>query len=333
MAHELGQFDHMMAVKEVPWHGLGTILPDLATAKEAIEAAHLDWEVHKRPLRYTYQNEDGTFSPYTVPRSYTTVRSDTRQSLGIVGENYVPLQNREAFQFFDKVTQDPGGPKYVTAGSLRNGLKVWILARLPNFIEVTDQDVVQLYLLLSNTHDGSRQVEMLYTPIRVVCANTLSLALSDRKNSRFRFRHVGNFADRIASAQDVLGIVRHDTETLTEAIDAMKKYEPSRDEVKDVVEKLFTPPSGRAEKTVQNERLRGRIIEIFDGHETVSMPGVRGTAWGLYNSITYYADHERPARPSVHENARAERVMSNWYGKASNIKADALTTILEMVSK
>ena len=165
--------DKMMWVGEKPWHGEGTKLENVATSAEAIEAAGLDWKVEKRGLYFA--QTDGTTQ--LIPGKYATVRTDNQVALGIVGKVYTPLQNKEAFSFFDSIV----GVKeamYHTAGSLGKGERVWILAKLPGYIKVTEDDVVEKYLLLANSHDGSSAVEMLFTPVRVVCQNTLNLAIS-----------------------------------------------------------------------------------------------------------------------------------------------------------
>lgn len=332
MAHMITSTDHIMTVREPAWHGIGTVLPELATAKEAIEAARLGWGVNKTPVMYYPTINDQTVpdAQVTMNRNYVTYRTDNGQSLGIVGESYEPLQNSDAFAFMDAVTQDPGGPKYVTAGSLRGGLKVWVLCKLPSFIQVTDKDIVEEYLLLSNTHDGSRRVEVLYTPVRVVCQNTLTMALSRGKN-QFRFKHVGDHMAKVGKAQDILGIARENHTLLSEAIGAMTAFEPTDEQVNDVLKKLITPPSGKDE-TKQTLAVHEMIAKAFREDETNTMPGVKDTAWGLYNSITEYADYGRNARPTVNADIAGERLLSNWYGKASILKANALDVVMDLVT-
>jgi phage/plasmid-like protein (TIGR03299 family) len=180
MAHELeirnGEAS-MFYVNEVPWHGLGTRLSGPATAAEAIKAAKLDWTVAKVPL-YAVQGETSV----RVPDAYGVIREDLWGQpacpvLGIVGKHYTPLQNAEAFTFFDPIVGQ-NAAIYHTAGAIRDGERIWLLAKLPSQIVVVGDDVADKYLLLSNSHDGGSAVQVKFTPVRVVCNNTLTLALS-----------------------------------------------------------------------------------------------------------------------------------------------------------
>jgi phage/plasmid-like protein (TIGR03299 family) len=298
MAHGITNTDQMFSVKETPWHGKGVILPDLATAKEAIEAANLNWKVSKVPVTAKFNGQE-----ITTREHYSIVREDTNTILGVVGNRYEPLQNTSAFSMMDSITQDPGGPKYVTAGSLHGGKKVWMLAKLPSFIEVTSEDLIEEYLLMSNTHDYSRKVEILWTPIRVVCQNTLSCALSKMNPGvaagQIRFKHfeTSYTNQAIENAQDALGIVRQCHDEFLACIDQMKSSEPTEAECDEVLKKLFMAKgsdklSKRAEDTIST------VKHLFREDPTVSMPGVRNTWYGLYNSLTYYHDHVAPIQPA-----------------------------------
>jgi phage/plasmid-like protein (TIGR03299 family) len=176
MAHELATTDGRMAMMysgEVPWHRLGTRLHEPATAREAITPAGLDYLAELQAI----QTIDGT----PVPQRKAVVRSDSRDILGVVGNSYVPVQNHHAFTFLDAVVAD-GSLRYHTAGSLGKGERIWMLAKLPNDIQVKNSDdVTEKFLLLSNSHDGSSSLRVFFTPIRVVCANTLAIAALDSR--------------------------------------------------------------------------------------------------------------------------------------------------------
>jgi len=157
----------MMYVGEKPWHGLGTRLENAATSAEAIKAAGLDWNVTKQPLFL----EGGM----QLERALATVREDTGAVLGVVGKVYQPLQNKDAFSFFDAVV----GIKeamYHTAGALGKGECVWILAKLPGVVRVVGDDITEKYLLLTNRHDGWGSATVMFTPIRVVCQSAIRSA-------------------------------------------------------------------------------------------------------------------------------------------------------------
>ena len=170
MSHDLATINGqkaMMYYGEVPWHGLGQKLDGPATAAAAIQAANLDWKVEKVPLHI----HQGKFCR-EVPDRFAIVRNDESlfqgppTVLGIVGRDYTPLQNREAFDWFDPIA-DGAKAIYHTAGALGDGERVWILAKLPDAIQVIGDDIADKFLLLSNSHDGSSSVQVKFTPIPV----------------------------------------------------------------------------------------------------------------------------------------------------------------------
>ena len=164
---------NMVYMPKPAWQEVGVKLPKLMTSSEAMEHAGLDYKVEKRPL-YTL-GERNRLIP--VEHSFATVRTDTSLPLGIVGDRYTVLQNTSAFEFFDTLV-GKGEAIYETAGVLGRGERIWLLAKLPGYIKIR-KDIINKYLLLTNTHDGSSTVIACMTPIRVVCQNTLNVALRE----------------------------------------------------------------------------------------------------------------------------------------------------------
>ena len=182
----------MFSVRETPWHGLGRIIMDAPASREALELAGLDWQVESRNIY------SGTGA--MIPGYRANVRSTDDAVLGAVSDRYRIVQNEEAFQFTDDLLGE--GVTYETAGSLQGGKKVWMLARLPRKYLIAG-DQVEPYLVIFNSHDGSSGVKVAMTPIRVVCQNTLNLALNTAKRS-WTARHTENVLLRVQDARETL---------------------------------------------------------------------------------------------------------------------------------
>ncbi len=185
MAHNLyynerTQRHSFFSVKEKAWHSLGTIIQDYPTSAQAIDFAGLNYKVEKRPL-YTLDNINYDLSiamaepvepQLSVPNYFANVRTDTEQVLGVVGKDYQIVQNADAFSFFDSIVGKNNGIRYETAGALGKGERIFITAKLPEYIKVGRDDLIEQYIFLTTTHDGSGSISAAFTPVRVVCQNS-----------------------------------------------------------------------------------------------------------------------------------------------------------------
>jgi phage/plasmid-like protein (TIGR03299 family) len=194
----------MAYVGTVPWHGQGKQVPPTVTAKEMIQAADLDWTVESRPARGIKPtvNSRGKekFSRYELVRVPRPNRKEEEVVLGIVSDRYKPLQNSEAFNFFDPIVNRKTAT-YETAGALGNGERIWVMAQMPGAIKVVLGDECQKYLLLSNSHTGQGSVIVKFTAVRVVCQNTLLMAMQDGQ-SAFRVRHSAQMGKRLGACRN-----------------------------------------------------------------------------------------------------------------------------------
>lgn len=330
MAHELtldvnGKAE-MFYVGDKPWHGLGTELPNLATSQEAIEAAGLGWQVIQQPVlteAYEFINSDDQLVKVASQECDTkriNIRQDNGTPLGVVGTQYQILQNVKAFEFMDAITQDKGGPKYETAGSLWGGRKIWMLARVPGVFEVRKDDVVHPYILLSNSHDGSSAVRIQETPIRVVCQNTLNMAIwgTGKNDRKAHVRHSGDIALKVQRVQDMLGIVRHNFEATFGIYQDLAKKELTEEKITSVLAKLF-PDTKSDRGRLQRERVRELTAK--------GLGNGKGTAWDLYNGITELEDHSVPK--SDREDTQDRHLNSVWFGSGYDRKADALSVVMD----
>jgi phage/plasmid-like protein (TIGR03299 family) len=227
-----------MVVGKPAWHGLGTVLQRPANAAEAIEAASLGWRVVKKSL-FAGENEYRR-----VPQYFSIVREDDWNSnkgtvLGIVGKGYTPLQNRDAFAFFDPIVgQDEA--VYHTAGALGKGERVWILAKLPGEIRVIGDDITHKYLLLSNSHDGNSAVQIKFTPIRVVCENTLTQAL--RGGPTLRVAHTKDIEKRLKIAALLLRAIQYRFTEIEDIFRATARAKMDRERLGQYLLDVFPDP-------------------------------------------------------------------------------------------
>mgnify|MGYP001046465294 FL=1 len=224
MAHMI---ETMFSVREKPWHGLGTIVMEAPASAEALKLAGLDWKVVQEPV-YTDNRE-------LIKGYKANVRSSDRRVLGVVSDRYKVVQNTDAFSFTDELLGK--GVKYETAGSLQEGKKVWLLARLPKEYVIAGERISS-YLVFSNTHDGSGSVKVAVTPVRVVCNNTLNLALETAKRS-FSMIHTGNIHDKIQEAKDTLFMAENYMDNLGIEFEQLRRQKMTDAQVKEYIELLL----------------------------------------------------------------------------------------------
>lgn len=307
MAHEL---ESMMYAGEVPWHGLGKKVAGLQTAEEAISAAGLDWEVELAEI-FT-KNGDG----FRKAPDYRAVRrTKDKRVYGIVSPKYQPIQNKEAFSFFDGVV---GSKKaiYETAGSLRGGQRIWILANLKGAVGVKG-DEIKRYLTLTNSHDGSLALQMFFSPVRVVCMNTLRMALA-RATDSFYCRHTQGALDRIEAAREILGLAtKFYSDWLKEAKHLATLQLPAPKMPLLLKAAFDQPESIRMEDIWNPVRVEmKKVEELVTVGRGQDNPAVQGTAWQAYNAVAEYADYYRHYRSKEKD----ARLNGAWFGSGMAMK-------------
>jgi phage/plasmid-like protein (TIGR03299 family) len=242
--------------------------------------------------------------------------------LGIVGSEYKPLQNRDAFQWFDPIVGE-GKAIYHTAGALGDGERVWILAKLPDDIQVIGDDIANKFLLLSNSHDGTSSVQVKFTPVRVVCQNTLTMALNQGRG--IHVPHTRNLSERLAAARDALGIIRKRFDEIADDFRRMARIQVNTDRLNRYLAKVFPTPSNpddkRATFRVQQARLESTRL-FTDGSGNSQQP-VRGTLWAAYNGIAEYVDYGTNLRDAD------RRLDAIWFGSGYLSKARAFRVAMQ----
>lgn len=274
--------ESMFYVRETPWHGLGTKVMEAPSSADALRLAGLDWKVVQESV-YTANGE-------RVPGFYANIRDKDRRTLGVVSDRYKVVQNEEAFAFTDALLG--AGVRYETAGSLQNGRKVWILARLPHSYIISGEQV-DPYLVFSNTHDGTGSIRAAVTPVRVVCCNTLNLALETAKRS-WACVHTGDIRGKITDARETLSLAGAYMEALGKKFDELQKKRLTDHQVKDLIEVLLPmeeEDSKKARNVMRNrEDLRARYYDAPD------LKVVGKNAYRFINAVSDFATHAKPIR-------------------------------------
>ncbi len=326
MSHELAVIDGKVSMAytgEVPWHGLGQQLNDPMTAEEAITAAGLDFHVELKALTTV----DGT----PVPKRRAAIRTDTGSVLGTVGTSYVPIQNSAAFDFLDQVVAD-GDLRYHTAGALGQGERVWLLAKLPGEIRVKgSDDITDKYLLLSNSHDGSTALRTFFTPVRVVCHNTLTLAHRQGRRQGVSILHKGSIDAKVQEARKVLGLAHRFYEECELKIDRLAHHYPTVDQLDHLFSSLFPDPENFPERS-RAGCIRQDLFYLFEEGRGQDIPEIRHTTWAAFNAVTEYVDHRRPTRAKTENERRSRRLQSQWFGSGAQLKAKAWELALAISS-
>lgn len=321
MAHE---FESGMFVKEAAWHGLGVVLDSPPTSEEAITQAGLNWFVKKESMYL----ENGDI----IPDNYAIVRDSDNKVLGVVGNRYYPLQNKEAFDFFDPIVKD-GVAKYESAGSLMGGKRIWVLAKLNGELEVGKNDVINKYVLLSNSHDGTSNVQTKITPVRVVCMNTLTAALRTKaihQEDEVKVRHTKSLTDKLKEGARIL-------KTINDSYDNLYKIWKKMTEVKmptvDVIEYFGTvfPAPKNSKNPYKTERIRTELHMLSaESSLGATLDSSAGTLWGAYNAVTAYIDHIRSIRKDSTDEKHLENV---WFGSRYKTKNLALQVAIKYMDK
>jgi phage/plasmid-like protein (TIGR03299 family) len=333
MSHEI---ETMFSVKETPWHGLGTIVQEAPTTADAIKLAGLDWRVKTVPLFITSHSSDaevGESVNYNGPATRVGAQAVVRESDGRVlgqhvGPTWTPLQNTEAFGWFDPLIQ-AGDCRLETAGSLREGERVWVLAAINTPAAVIGRnDEVKSFLLLSNSHDGSLAIRVGFTPIRVVCANTLAMAHGDSASKLLRVRHTKNVVKTLEVLRDTINVLTQEFQATAEQYRflASKRVNPAdlRKYMK-VVLGLSDSKKAEGELTTRSKNIMAAVLENFNGGKGANLESSRGTWWGAYNAVTEYLSYTRGRNDN-------NRLNALWFGDAANLNRAAFTTALELAT-
>jgi phage/plasmid-like protein (TIGR03299 family) len=320
------------SVKEKAWHGLGQIVEDYPTSAEALHIAGLDYNVEKR-LLFTIASEKPTVNDdnissihsIEVPDYYATVRTDSEAVLGVVGKDYEVVQNIDAFAFFDAIVEGDG-IQYETAGALGKGERIFITAKLPGYIKVGSDDLIEQYLFLTTSHDGFGSITAAFTPVRIVCNNTLNAALRNCSNA-LKIRHTTNAKERLAQAHKLMGISNRFSQELEGILNQWAKIRITESEVKKLIQ-LALVPNKEVLQNIQAGKEDGlstcfknmtdAAFEYAMSNESQQLETTKGSLFGAYNAVTGYFQNVRTYK---NEEAKLKSLLLGGTGQMRTQKA------------
>lgn len=311
---------------DVPWHGLGKQVSKGVTAEQMIREAGLDWQVALKPARgATKINKKEEYSRYEVLRQPREGTDETEVLLGLVSRRYQPLQNSEAFEFFDPIV---GASKahFETAGALGEGERIWVMARMPGAMEIVRGDECLKYLLLSNTHSGEGSVIVKFTSVRVVCQNTLMLAMEDGQKA-YRVRHSKRMQFKLEELSEFLAITQQIYQMAEESFRRFAQIQMKGGRLDEYFGMLFPRSEAQEHKGEFPPRWE-ELRKVFDSQPDLQLPGVQGTLWAAYNAVTRFEDYKQP-QPDERPGQRLQRA---WFGGGADIKLKALEKATELAA-
>jgi phage/plasmid-like protein (TIGR03299 family) len=305
------------------WHGLGRVVEKARSSEEAIRLAGLNWDVVQVPLA----GIDGK-TQVEIPDQVLNIRSDTRTPLGIVGPRYVPLHNRDKFDFLDSLLVD-GVMTYETAGSLKGGRVVWVLARMDNLAFSVGGDVQKPYMLITGAHDGTRQVRIIPTCIRVECWNMLGMALAQGSGEGYSIPHRSSMRDKLIDARKALQLVEKSSASYRLLVEKLAGKKVTADKVEFFTMKIM-PESKDAYLIDHYAKWSARVEEIFYTEPTCNSDVAKGTCWGLLNAATRFVDWELPTRGANVQARDENRMTGALFGVGKKIKQSAMELMLKV---
>ncbi len=266
-----------------PWKNQGETVTGATDSANAIKLAGLDWRVEEKKV-YT---EDGIL----IPNATANVRNSDGKPLGIVGDRYKVVQNEDAFRFTDSLLGE--GVTYETAGSLRGGKIIWLLAKMPEDVTILG-DTVTPYMVFTNTHDGSGSVKVAMTPIRVICQNTLNLAIK-KADRIWTARHTGSIEYRLQDASETLQLANKYMDTMKQTFDELYQIELSRNDVEDIISKIV--PIDENWKDTQKNNMKSIQDDIrFRFYEAPDLKDLRMTGARMIQAVSDTSSHIEPIR-------------------------------------
>lgn len=315
MAHEV---ETMAYFGQLPWHGLGTALEeaDLYDWQAASKKAGLDWSVDLVPLV--------TADTQAKVDHRAVRRTSDSKILGIVGPRFAVLQNQDAFAWFQPFL-DAKEAALHTAGSLRSGSRIWVLAKLNRDpLVIADGDTVEKYLLLSHGHDGSLAVRCGFTPIRVVCQNTLAMAHGSDASRLIRAKHTKEILMNLANIREVMNLANQQFEASAEQYRRLARKSINQADLRQYVRRVLKVEDDQ-EASSRLKNIMEEVMALAEAGRGNNLPSIRGTYWSAYNGVSEWLTYGRGC-------SEGNRLNSLWFGDSANLNRRALEVAIDMAA-
>ena len=322
MAHLL---EKMAYVGATPWHELGNKLPPKQPIEVWAEKAGMDWNICETPVRYLTEQAGSLGSIMSFDEQKVLYRSDTRTALSVVSSRYQVVQPRAVLEFYRDLTE-VSGFELETAGVLKAGKKFWALARTGKEASLKGNDLVKGYILLATSCDGTLATTATPTTIRVVCNNTLTIALNGA-SSAIKVPHSTSFDAQAVKKQ--LGIAVSQWDSFMYRMKTLSERKVKSHEAMNYFLKVLCQTDAHVDLALglTNERALKKVQSLYEGHgRGAELAAASGTAWGLLSAVTEFVDHEKRARSQEY------RLDSAWFGQGANLKQRALDHALQLVA-
>jgi phage/plasmid-like protein (TIGR03299 family) len=315
-------------VGETPWHGLGNPLSPKQPMEVWAEQAGMDWNIESAEVRYVAGLPgSGLGSIHAFPEQRVLYRSDTKAPLSVVSSRYQVVQPREILEFYRDLTE-VGGFELETAGVLKDGKKLWALARTGQSATLKGRDTVNAYLLLATACDGTLATTAQFTSVRVVCNNTLAIALGDGTAGAVKVPHRSQFDASAVKRQ--LGIAVSSWDAFMVRMKALSERKVSDPTAETFLRRVLTYPTASQpdrDAVAVNDRAIRAVSQLYAGRgKGADLTSASGTAWGLLNAVTEYCDHHRRARSDDHRRDAA------WFGAGQILKQRAWDEAMKLIA-
>jgi phage/plasmid-like protein (TIGR03299 family) len=315
----------MAYVGETPWHGLGNQLSAHQPIEVWAREAGMDWQIEAAEVRYVAGSSGSLGSIHAFPEQRVLYRSDTKEPLSVVSSRYQVVQPKDILEFYRDLTE-VGGFELETAGVLKEGRKLWALARTGQSATLKGKDTVNGYLLLATACDGTLATTAQFTSVRVVCNNTLQIALGDSAGA-VKVPHRSQFD--AAAVKRQFGITISSWDGFMARMKALAERKVSDSVAEKFFQRVLTYPTGGPNMPVSttNDRAIKAVQSLYAGRGMgATLPSASGTAWGLVNSVTEFVDHQRRARSEDHRRDAA------WFGAGATLKQRAFDEAMKLIA-